>query len=203
MLFLYYNERVYMNNDIDVIHELEVKNREIYLNKLNIDLDNNNEILLITMNNIIDLSEQELIRKILEIESSNMNKDNISNAVNIFYSNIKVKINELLKIRNNYLKNVIINIENIDYKEEMDSELIKFIESIKNIYNTNTLSLIKKINNDDEFINNRIEEYIKVLNYDKLISKINECFTNMNNILYNNYLEGTSKYQKLNEKTLK
>ena len=192
-----------MNNDIDVIHELEVKNREIYLNKLNIDLDNNKEILLITMSNIINLSEQELIRKILEIESSNINKDNISKAVNIFYNSIKIKINDLLDIRNNDLKNVIINIENIDYKKEMDSELLKFIESIKDIYNVNTLSLLEKINNNDEFINNRIDEYIKVLNYNKLINKIHECLTNMNNILYNNYLESSNKYQKLNEKTLK
>ena len=43
-----------MNNSVDVLKQLEVKNREIYLNKLVIDLDNNLDILSITVNNFID-----------------------------------------------------------------------------------------------------------------------------------------------------
>ena len=185
-----------MNNNIDVIKELEVKNREIYLNKLNIDLDNNNEILHITINNIINLFCEEVTNKIIELKKSDINIEEIRNIINVFYHKIKEELELLLNNRYKVLKDNIINIENINYKENINKEKEIILNNIKNIYEKLVKKLIIENNND------RIDNYLKVLNYERFITKIKEILNNMDIILYNSYVESNNKYKELNQKTL-
>ena len=191
-----------MNNQ-DILKELEAKNREIYINKLNLDLDNNEEISLITIDNILNLFEIETVNKILEIESSNLNKENISNTIMKFKEILKEKIHTKLKDKTIKLKELTNDIDNINYQEKINELTQKITENIKNIYNDNIDNLISEIKSENEFNNNRIEEYIRNINYNKFINKINSSLQNMDIILYNNYLESENKFHNLNEKTLK
>ena len=191
-----------MNSNIDVLKELEVKNREIYINKLNIDLDNNNEVLLITMDNVINLFSSEVISRILEINNKSGVDEEITKSVSAFYNKLKEEILLLLNNRYQLLKEEIKDINNIDYKENINKQKDIVINGIRDKYShliDKLVDRIEKINNEP---NERIKDYLKILNYERFINKIKEILNNMNTILYNSYVDSSNKYQELNAKTL-
>lgn len=190
-----------MNNNVDVLKELEVKNKEIYLNKLNIDLDNNNDILLITIDNIINLFINEVKDKIIEVSNCNKNKE-IGENVSDFYNLLRNELKNSLAIRENKLKDLIKNIDDVNYKDEINNEKLEVINNIKNKYNMLIDNFINKLNEIYDGSNERINDYLKILSYEKLINKLNELFNNMDIILYNSYVESNNKYHELNAKTL-
>ena len=59
-----------MNESIDIKKQLEVKNKEIYINKLNHDLDNNLEVLVLTIDNLLSFITNETTKRILEINGN-------------------------------------------------------------------------------------------------------------------------------------
>lgn len=190
-----------MNKDNDVLKQLEEKNREIYLNKLYIDLDNNNEILHIITDNVINLFKEEVINKILEI-NPNSEKNEIKKCVNDFYKKIKQEIVQMLNNRYNNLKREISNIDEIDYQICINNERKIIIDEIKKMYGNLVIELINEIEHLLNNSNDRINNYLQVLNYDKFVNKIKELINNMNVILYNSYIESNNKFQDLNAKTL-
>lgn len=193
-----------MIEDNAVLNELKLKNKEIYLNKLEIDLENNFAVLSITCDNLHQLFNQELMDKITEILSSTFNKENISIAVNKFNQTLKDNVIKLLEKKNQNLKNSIINIDDVDYRELIDMETKSILDEIKKVYQKGISHLIKTIINEytrDKQI--RIEDYLNNIYFEKYILKITEIIINMDNILYNNYEESLNKYHDLNEKTLK
>ena len=64
-----------MVEKLDVVKELEVKNHEIYLNKLNMDLDKNYELIKLSISNYINISISDVIAVFIEIEGSLLNKE--------------------------------------------------------------------------------------------------------------------------------
>ena len=194
-------ERKYMNNSIDVLHELEVKNKEIYLNKLELDIDNNNEILIITIDNIINLFASEVTKKLLDINNSSqeiIQKESLS-----FHELVTTIIKQLLENRRLNLKKNVNNLENIDYKNEILSEKENIIKEIEIFYNTQIIELLNKINGYYEgFDQERINDYLTVINYNKFINKLNDAISNMDIILYNNYQDSLKRFIELNERTL-
>lgn len=191
-----------MNKNDDIIKQLEVKNREIYINKLNIDLDNNNEVLLISLDNIVNLFNEEVMNKLIELSNKNINKKELKTNVDAFYQKTANVIHNMLSNRYNVLKESINNIDSIDYKEDINKEKDLVIKSIKNEYNSLVNELINEINKKYQDSNNRINDYLKILNYNRFINKIKELLNNMSTILYNSYIESNNKFKNLNEKTL-
>ncbi len=193
-----------MNNKVDVLRELEVKNREIYLNKLNIDLDNNEEILVITVDNILNLFCSEMLEKILEIENSTFNKEHIQENILPFQAVLNNKIKELIVKRKTIIKDKLNKIDELDYKNILNDVQEDIFKDINKVYNDNIILLIDKISvNYNAFEKERIKDYLEKRNCEKLMNKLREAFSNMNIILYNNYLESHQKYLDLNAKTLK
>jgi len=193
-----------MNNNVDVLKQLEVKNREIYLNKLVIDLDNNLDILSITVNNIINLFTNEMINKILEIENGTMNRSKISTHVESFQEKLKDQIIIMIHERKTKLELLIKDIDNIEYEIKIKEETNEIINKVKEYYQSNIDNLFNQINtNYDEFDLKRLSDYLKDNNFEKIILKIKESLNNTDTILINNYKESFQKYLALNEKTLK
>ncbi len=193
-----------MIEDINVLQELAVKNKEIYLNKLDIDLENNNEVLMITLDNIHDLFNQELTNKIPEILSSTFQLENISKAITKFNLLLKEELIKLINKKQESLKEEVNNIDNIDYRKIVDKKTSLIIEKLKKVYQKNVIELINDIINEYTINEkDRIEDYLININFEKYIKKIEETIKNMDNILYNNYQESLNKYHDLNEKTLK
>ena len=181
----------------DILKELEIKNREIYLNKLNVDLDNNYEILEITLNNMFTLYKEEMFNKMTFLGA---NKELVSNYLDKFINDLENKILSLIKNKITVLKNSVNDIDNIAYKEIIDDETIKCLSRFKLYYDNLINELINNIENKD---NERMNEYLKTINYEKIFNKFKEVLINMDTILYNNYLESIEKFNNLNEKTLK
>lgn len=50
-------------NEYDIKDQLKKKNKEIYLNKLNFDLDNNLEVLVLTIDNLLSFMKDNLVKK--------------------------------------------------------------------------------------------------------------------------------------------
>ena len=57
-----------MEKEEDVKKQLEVKNKEIYLNKLNLDIDNNMEVLILAIDNLLNSIPDTVNLKILLIK---------------------------------------------------------------------------------------------------------------------------------------
>lgn len=193
-----------MIEDINVLQELAIKNKEIYLNKLEIDLENNNEVLLITLDNIHNLFNQELTNKIPEILSSTFQMENISKAITKFNLLLKEELIKLINKKQESLKEEVTNIDNINYRKIVDKKTSLIIDKLKKVYQKNVTNLINDIINEYTINEkNRIEDYLMNINFEKYVTKIEETIKNMDNILYNNYQESLNKYHELNEKTLK
>ena len=190
-----------MNSNVDVIKELAVKNKEIYLNKLNIDLDNNKDNLLITIENIVSLFNNEVTNKVLEIENNTLLSSYASQEVLAFHKIIHDEIKNLIESRTSLLREKINGIETINYKDLLTDETGNLIDNVKKCYKDNIDNLINRLTKESNvFTIDRMNDYLKILNYNKFINKIKEAFTNTDFILYNNYLESEKKYNELNKK---
>ena len=193
-----------MNSNVDVLKQLEVKNREIYLNKLVIDLDNNLDVLSITVNNIVSLFTNEMISKILEIENGTMNRSKISTHVEAFQEKFKDQLIVMIHERKTKMESVLKDIDQETYTEKLKEESKNIIHQIGKYYQNNIDTLYNQINTDyDEFNLKRLNDYLKENYYEKIILKLKESFNNTDIILINNYKESYQKYLELNEKTLK
>ena len=193
-----------MNSNVDVLKELEVKNKEIYINKLGIDLDTNLENLLITIDNMMSIFTTEVTEKVLEIKNDVKSSEQTKERIITFQRLICGEIIKLINERASSLKDKIQDIDNIDYKDVLNNETVSFLQKVGEYYNLNIDALIKEINNNTiEFDKNRISDYLKVLYYEKLITKLKQAVINMDIILYNNYEEGYQRFLNLNAKTLK
>ena len=193
-----------MNSNIDVLKQLEVKNREIYLKKLVIDLDTNLDVLSITVNNIVSLYTNEMISKILEIENGTMNRSKISTHVEAFQEKFKDQLIVMIHERKTKMESILNNIDQATYTEKLKEESQNIIHQIGKYYQNNIDSLYNQINSDyDEFNLKRLNDYLKENYYEKIILKLKESFSNTDIILINNYRESYQKYIELNEKTLK
>lgn len=193
-----------MNSNVNVLKQLEVKNREIYLNKLVIDLDNNLDVLSITVNNIVSLFTNEMISKILEIENGTMNRSKISTYVKSFQEKFKDQLLVMIHERKTKMELVLKDIDQKMYTEKLKEESQNIIHQIGKYYQNNIDTLYNQINTDyDEFNLKRLNDYLKENFYEKIILKLKESFNNTDIILINNYKESYQKYLELNEKTLK
>ena len=190
-----------MNNNIDVLKELAVKNKEIYLNKLAIDLDNNEENILITIENIISLFTKEVTDKVLEIENNTLLSHEASKEVLSFHKIIHEEIKKIVKKRNDIIREKVKKIEDSNYQELLNNETKELIERIQKVYLDNIGKLIDILTKKSNvFTTKRLTDYLTILNYDRFINKINESIKNLDVILYNNYLESERKYNELNKK---
>ena len=192
-----------MNNNVDVLKQLEVKNKEIYLNKLNIDLDNNQEILQITINNIMDLLKKEMYDKLVVIIKGLFTEKNNIDIIVPFIEKINNEIKSVLEERKNNLKNKINDLETENYRDILSEERNNTVDKIGAIYKNYIGKLYKKISNMYQLNKEELSEYLTLFNYENLINKIRDSFINMDAILYNNYLESYNKFLNLNSKTLK
>ena len=187
-----------MLDKVDVVKELAVKNKEIYLNKLNMDIDSNYELLKLTTTNIINLSINEVVSSILNIENSFLNKKRIEFLVDDYFKDFLEYIDNLYKKRFFNLKN---KKDKDNYLDYINNKVIDVIRE----YYVNHFSLIVDLLsiNYSDFEKERLSNYINNIFCNKFILRLLDCINNANMILINNYRESTDRYNLINEKTLK
>lgn len=192
-----------MNSNVDVIKELAVKNKEIYFNKLNIDLDNSEENLLITIDNIISLFTKEVTDKVLDIECTTLFSQQALQEVLAFHKIIHEELRKLVNERFNELREKVKKIENIVYKDELNKGTDNLINKLQKCYMDNIDKLIGNLTKkSNAFTKERVEDYLKNSYYEKFINKVKDAINNIDIILYNNYQEAEKKYNELNKKVI-
>lgn len=192
-------------NDEDIKKQLEVKNKEIYLNKLNFDLDNNIEVLVLTVSNLLKIQSENLPKKIIEIAEGFENEKEIKKNITAFMNNYnnylmnlfdqkKLTIKENLKINNDLEENKN-KIKKI-YDEtliELENESIPMVEKLGN-------SLEKYL--DTDFKIKRLNSYLTDIFLKNLNNKVFDIMKNRDIILINTFNETYLKYLELNKNTV-
>lgn len=186
----------------DIKKQLEVKNKEIFLNKLRLDLNNNMEGLVLTIENVINKIILESTNKILYIAESFSNQQEIEKYIEDYFSKYVEYLMELLdKKKNNILKVIDLN---INYENCFKKETNNIIDKLNKYYKDNINSLIKKIDAlyDDSFCKDRINKYLKNNLSDLLDNRIKDCIKGRDIILLNTFKETNLKYIELNKNTI-
>ena len=192
-------------NEEDIKKQLEVKNKEIYLNKLNLDLDNNLEVLVLTIDNLLKIQSEELQKKIIEIAESFQDEK-------VF----KQKITEFMNSYNDYLMNLFEQ-KKLKLKEnlEIDTDILKNQKKVQELYDKTALTIeddtIKLIDNlannlqeyfDTDFKIQRLNTYLSNIFLKNLNNKVLDIIRNRDIILINTYKETYLKYLELNKNTV-
>lgn len=194
-----------MNESIDIKKQLEVKNKEIYMNKLNLDLDNNLEVLVLTIDNLLNLVSLETVKKILEIEESFFNKLEIEKSVTNFINSYRENLMTLLDDKKNNLLNTILVHDDLEIcKNNINDNYLNIKEKLNKSSKKLIISLQDelKVNLDDKFKIKRLNDYLNNIFIENLNRKTLDIIKNRDVILMNTFNETYLKYLELNKNTV-
>lgn len=194
-----------MNDNEDVKDQLKIKNKEIYLNKLNLDLDNNLEVLVLTVDNLLNTNKEMLIKKIIDIEESFLNQELIEEKVSSFFEQYRVEFMNLLDNKKLDLKNTIIIHDDLEIcKNNIQDNYFSLEKQIKEFTSQEIKQLEKLLLNDinDKFKQKRLKDYLENIFIINLNNKILDIIRNRDIILINTFQETYLKYLELNKITI-
>ena len=192
-------------NEEDIRKQLEEKNKEIYFNKLKLDFSNNLEVLVLTIDNLLNNIENNAKNRILNITESFQNEKIIKENIKEFIENYKEILMTLLEDKKVNLEQLIkSNLELNDYKENLQKSNLNIKEGLNDYYSKNINKLIDNITKlyEDQFCNLRITEYLKNILKEELEGKIMDILSSRDIILLNTFNETYLKYLELNRNTI-
>ena len=191
-------------NEEDIKKQLSEKNKEIYLNKLKLDIENNLEVLVLSIENALININNDTVNRILGIAESFQNKDIITQNVNNFIEKYHTFLIYLLDEKKVRLESLLTTKDINSYKEYFQNTNSKIKEELDNYFNDNIKNLIKNITNlyDEEFLNTRIKEYLSNNLKENINNKIIDIIKSRDIILLNTFRESYLKYQELNKNTI-
>ena len=192
-------------NEEDIRSQLKEKNKEIYLNKLNLDLTNNLEVLVLSVDNLLNNISIDTKNKVLGIAESFQNESVIKVNINNFIENYRLYLMNLLDNKKTNIEKIYQENEDINiYNDKLKKINIEINNNLNNYFNENIDSLINDItsNYNDSFCNLRIKEYLKNIFKDNLNNKVFDIINNRDIILLNTFKESFQKYLELNKNTI-
>lgn len=205
-----------MEDNIDVVKELEIKNQELFVNKIIIDLETAMESLMLFYSKKMDDNKDNYtycdmvasdvinnINSFLDNPNDVLQKEKVSALVNSFFYIYKNKVNTLIPERLQEIKKDIQNIDSLNYEMKLNNESSAIIKQISDYYQENIYMLIEEIKDS---VNNHqlvFQEYLIKNVHDKLINMLKDKLIYSIKLINNNYDENTAVLQIINEKTLK
>ena len=192
-----------MTNNDDVVDVIRSKNREIYIKKLNIDLEKILETILITVTNIITLYYVE-VNQILDLNEKDKDRKNSPiKDIRAFCKVFKNIIENSIKSSLKKITECTQSIEEVDYSSLLTEEKEMIIKQIEDYYKENIDSLIATIFQKKSGLdNNRVNYYFNNYLFDKLMSRLKENLNSSFQIILNGQHEGLERYENLNNKTI-
>ena len=192
-------------NEEDIKKQLEVKNKEIYLNKLNIDLDNNLEVLVLTLENLLKTQEENLLKKTIEIVESFKDEKEIKEKVEEFIRIYYESLIGLLTTKKEKIKESLdTNLEISVYREKIDNKTkdleIDLIDNSKTMINDLILNLKSYL--ETSFQEKRLTSYLNDIYLLNLNNKVIDIIKGRDIMLYNTFNETYLKYLELNKNTV-
>lgn len=194
-----------MSNSEDIKKQLKIKNKEIYQNKLNLDLDNNLEVLVLTIDNYLQKVQNDSTEKVLEIEESFFNQEKIQESISIFLNLYRENLMMLIDLKKENLQNILIIQDNL---ENCRDNLLSNYNNIKtNLYefsSKNIKTLKEGLNEqmDSSFKKKRLEDYLENIFLSNLNNKVLDIIKTRDIILLNTFEETYLKYLELNKNTV-
>ena len=187
----------------EIKKQLEVKNKEIYINKLNLDLNNNVDSLILTLDGLLNKIINESINQIINITESFHNKDVIEKDIKDYFNLFNEELINNLDQKKKEIENLIKDNLN-NFKKILEKENDKINNKLYNYYSNNINLLNNKIQSyyDDSFCKQRINNYLTNSLKEKLLDKIKETIKGRDIILINTFKETYQKYQELNKNTI-
>ena len=192
-------------NEYDIKDQLKKKNKEIYLNKLNFDLDNNLEVLVLTIDNLLSFMKDNLVKKIIDIEEDFQDKESILENVNIFFEAYRNNLMNILDTKKVDLQNVIVVHDDLEVcKQNIKDNYLTLKETLETFSKKEIDNLVKSLNKElkSEFKKNRLKEYLTTIFLTNLNMKILDTMKNRDIILINTFEETYLKYLELNKNTI-
>ena len=192
-------------NEYDIKDQLKKKNTEIYLNKLNFDLDNNLEVLVLTIDNLLSFMKDNLVKKIIDIEEDFQDKESILENVNIFFEAYRNNLMNILDTKKVDLQNVIVVHDDLDVcKQNIKDNYLTLKETLETFSKKEIDNLVKSLNKElkSEFKKNRLKEYLTTIFLTNLNMKVLDTMKNRDIILINTFEETYLKYLELNKNTI-
>ena len=192
-------------NEEDIRKQLKEKNKEIYLNKLNLDLTNNLEVLVLTIDNLLNNINKDTKDRILGITESFQNENIIQKHINNFIDEYRTYLITLIDNKKNSIESLYKENNDINtYKIKIEEFNKEIREKLNNKSSQKINELTKVITNlyKDEFCNLRIKEYLNNIFKDNLNNKIMDTIKSRDIILLNTFKETNMKYQDLNKNTI-
>lgn len=186
-----------MDNKVDVARELKEKNKEIFFNKLNMDIETNNESLTIQLHNMINNIMNDFASKLLEINEISDNSQ-IQEVIIAFRKVLIDKLDQLLFSRQQRIGEEGIK-ENVEIFGILEAEKNAILNAIEKIYIGNIPKFMKLGEKYSNFQLERLKHYLSVSFKETLMFKIKKIIENSDKIFSNNYSESLVKYQKLND----
>lgn len=192
-------------NEYDIKDQLKKKNKEIYLNKLNFDLDNNLEVLVLTIDNLLSFMKDNLVKKIIDIEEDFQDKESILENVNIFFEAYRNNLMNILDTKKVDLQNVIVVHDDLDVcKQNIKDNYLTLKETLETFSKKEIDNLVKSLNKElkSEFKKTRLKEYLTTIFLTNLNMKVLDTMKNRDIILINTFEETYLKYLELNKNTI-
>lgn len=195
-----------MNEDLN--KKFAEKNNEIFKNKLIIDINNNNESLVISLHNMLNMMFDDAKVKLQEIFESILYKENIESYINEIKTKFIMKIDSLLLLKKDTLLEFINNLSVESMQADLYQDKIKslneqiFLE-IDNLYKNELDNVEIKIDElyNNQFLNDRYSDFYQRFK-NLLVEKIKMQFFDRDNNLVNNYQESYKKYIDINKITV-
>lgn len=194
-----------MNEKDDIKKQLEVKNKEIYLNKLNLDVDNNLEVLVLAIDNLLTTLSHELTLKVIDIAESFRDKKEMEEDIKVFMNDYREILMKLLDDKKSFLQNNLVIEDDLELtRKNLDSNYQK----LKSELETSSKEIIIKLENnlqkylDTNFKIDRLKKYLENIFLLNLNNKVLEIIKGRDIILINTFKETYLKYLELNKNTV-
>ena len=188
----------------DIKNQLKEKNKEIYLNKLNLDLTNNFEVLVLSIDNILDNISNDTKNKVLNIAEGFQKENLIKKYVNKFIDDYRLLLMNLLDNKKKNIELLFNKLEIKEYKDklkDMNTDMFNDLDKdLKNNINILVESLSKL--DDDNFYKKRIKDYIEKIFVNNLNKRLMNIINDRDLILLNTFKESYLKYLELNKNTI-
>ncbi len=198
----YKDSKIYMDNINEI---LKSKNQELFLNKVNVDLDNYLETTILLLNNYLNNKKESISQEIYEIliDSSNINYKDILSFIESKLLSFKNQLILLISNKKVFLvnNNLTVNLE--DFKNNINNQNIVLIEQL-NVIIDNLINIIKEEydNNDNQFNRSRLNNILNK-EHDDIHDYLLNSFNEKDLLLINNYNSNIDYLNNINDITSK
>ena len=195
-----------MENEIDISEAIQLKNKEMLINKRLIDYDKATESLLVFYVDFCKNYANNIKEAICSFKNIDLNSDLALEIKALTSSFIDLYLDELKKIigdKNKEIKEKISLLDEHEYSKELDHMSLVIGNSIADYYSSSIQMLIEEFTKDvDEEVSKKINNYLNTMAFNKLINTLREQYTYAIKIIGNNNEENNQIMTNINEKTL-